>query len=198
MIIEINPSGAALAAAASLHHEALPGSIITQLGSSYTQAFYRFARSSRDEAIFIARSDVEGVLGAAVLSMDPKSLSRRLLFKTPLLFHLASRPLLAIDVACGLFSAAGLPHDRERLPELVAIFSAESCRSRGVGKRLLDAIETYLASRRKSRYVVRTDDDPANRAIAFYRREGFQFAQKFSAHGHRFQLMIKQIDPVTE
>jgi GNAT superfamily N-acetyltransferase len=78
-------------------------------------------------------------------------------------------------------------------PEVVAICITEAERNRGVGKRMLKAIEAYLAELGSQSYLVRTDDRPDNRAIAFYVREGFRTIGKFHAHGNSFQLMAKDL-----
>jgi ribosomal protein S18 acetylase RimI-like enzyme len=199
MNIEIDPTGATLAAAARLHRDALPNSVISRLGSAYTEAFYRFAAASEKEFVFVAHAPDGSVLGAAVLSLDPSSLTRRLLFGTPLACYLPRKPRLTAEMACDVLLApcrkrsSSLPHD---VPEVIAIFSRTEDRSRGIGRDLLRCVEALLSRQGKHRYFVRTDDRPENRAITFYHREGFQYIGQLRTHGNRFQILLKQFDEI--
>jgi len=197
MTIEIDPDPEALAAAATLHCDALPGSLISRIGPAYTHAFYRFAASSSNETVFVMREANATVVAGAVLSLDPAYLTRHMLWQTPLLWHLASRPLLALALAREALSdtLSSRPYvQRHTLPEVIAIFTKPEHRSRGAGKALLRAIEAHLIAANVRRYVVRTSDDLRNRATAFYEREGFEKIDRVRSHGNEFYLMAKDVD----
>ena len=199
MPIEINPSRAALAAAADLHCDSLPGSIISMLGPAYALAFYRFAASSDTHSVFVARDGKGQIIGGAVLSLDPTSLSMRLLFQTPLLLHLMRRPSLALQTTWDALCEKLWPNNDKqtyRIPEVVAIFTETNHRNHGVGKELIQEIEAYLVARGIYRYMVRTRGNFENRAINFYEREGFQYIDRYYAHGTWFQLLAKDIKAV--
>jgi ribosomal protein S18 acetylase RimI-like enzyme len=195
-MIDVDPNHAVVAAAADLHCVALPGSTISKLGSNYARAFYRYAKDCESEAVFVAHDDSSSVVGAAVLTLDPSGLSRRLFLRTPLLVHAIWRPLLAVQLARGLFTRQQSQRENtsvHELPEVLAIFTDRPYRSRGTGKELLRAIEAYLTARSFDRYVVRTLAHANNRAVRFYEREGFKHVGKVSAQGNLFQLLVKEI-----
>src|SRR5271165_2214408 len=70
---------------ARLQRMVLPDAIPSLLGFRYTCAFYRFALGSADEAVVTDRSDGK-VVALAVVTFAPKTLMRRLVLNTPLLF----------------------------------------------------------------------------------------------------------------
>jgi ribosomal protein S18 acetylase RimI-like enzyme len=196
MNIVIDATGPVLEASASLHHVALPDSIISRIGRGYTDAFYRFAAASPKEAVFSALGPDGSVVGAAVLSLEPATLSRRLFFRTPLAPHLLRRPRLAIDMGVEMLRAFAAK-DRSSCPrdlaEVLAIFTRPNERSRGIGRCLLRSTEAYLAQRNIASYMVRTVDRPDNRALAFYDREGFQAAGRLHAYGTEFLVLTKHV-----
>src|SRR5690606_13837277 len=72
------------------------------------------------------------------------------------------------------------------LPELVAIFVMPDQQGRGIGEVICLAIEAELARRKIECYVVHTERDPNNRAIAFYERLGFAATEPPNS---RYRLM---------
>ena len=195
MKIEPNPTGPALSAVASLHYETLPKSIISRLGLRYTQAFYRYAVASKKEIVFVARTADGSVLGGALLSLDPTSLTRRVVFGTPLAWHLLNHPRLLLekvrDVLPAVFGRNSFP--QRSMPELLAIFTRKGERGRGIGRELLRHAESALSQKGMRRYVVRTEARAENKAIMFYHREGFQDIGRLSFHNHIFQVLMKEI-----
>ena len=189
------PAPADVPRLAALHGECLPDSLVWRLGPSYTRAFYRYLARSGRERVLVAR--VGGrVVGACVLSLDPGSLTRRLALRTPLL-PAALRGLFRPGVARSLLGTGGrAPADGRDdpprgLPEVLLIFTAAEARGRGVGSSLLAACERSLADRGLAAYVVRTVDDEANPALAFYARNGFQPCGRSFEHGRWFRVLKK-------
>jgi GNAT superfamily N-acetyltransferase len=178
---------------ASLHSEALPTSNVSKLGPSYTRSWYRFAAASQLEEAFVAHDASGAVIGGAMLTLSPEGLAKRILLHTPMIFHLAVRPRLAFRLALDKLRSEDHASKVRGVPEVIAIFVNSAYRSQQVGKRLLAFIEGWLRHRGATCYAVRTEDNPNNRAIAFYLREGFQAVSRFQAHGISFQLLMKQI-----
>lgn len=158
---------------AALHGAILPGSRLSLFGHAYLASCYRYFIRSPDELVFVAHADL-GVVGGAFVSLAPGSLSRRLIGRTPLLWYLALRPLGrgARQILADLLQPASAPAAPDQ-PELIAIFVAPKERGRGVGELICRAVERELIRRKFASYVVHTERDPDNRAIAFYRRLGF-------------------------
>ena len=122
---------------AELHLRILPTSMISFFGPSYTRAFYRFAKESDKEVVFCNR-DEDRVVGGAVLSLAPVSLTRRLALQTPLLAS-ALANIASIEfwhhfmgMVVGIFKP---PPQESGVPEMIIIFIDEDLRGRGIGGR---------------------------------------------------------------
>lgn len=187
----IEPAAAPDAEAlAALHGAILPGSRLSLFGQGYLTSCYRYFIGSRDELVFVARS-CGSVIGGAFVSLAPASLSRRLVMHTSLLLQLTLRPMGkgARQIIADLFQSAP-PSPGQ--PELVAIFVAPDQQGRRIGEAICRAVEADLMQRQLRSYVVHTERDPGNRAIAFYRRLGFVPAEP-SGSTHRLMLLGKTL-----
>ena len=206
---------------ARAHVEALPESLVSRIGGRYPQAFYRYLAGSADELILIDRGAPGADLRAAcIVSLAPATLSRRLLYRTPLAFHalraVRRLPLRALVTSRAAGSPAEAPppspqglhrgasgRDGSRPsagrslegPEILLLFAVPEARGHGVGARLLERCEALLVERGFDGLWVKTRDDPGNRAIQFYRREGFAPAGSVSRHGKRLARFHKPLRP---
>jgi ribosomal protein S18 acetylase RimI-like enzyme len=189
--VRVEPATAADAAAlAALHGAILSRSRLSLFGQGYLTSCYRYFIGSRDELVLAARSG-SSVVGGAFVSLAPRSLSRRLVVHTSLLRQIALRPIGrgARQIIADLLQLAPPSPD---LPELVAIFVASDHQGHGIGEMICRAVESELRQRRVKSYVVHTDRDPANHAIAFYQRLGFLPAEPSGA-GYRLMLLSKTL-----
>jgi GNAT superfamily N-acetyltransferase len=191
LIIETDPAAALLGQAAELHVLLLPDSAISQLGRAYARSFYRFAAKSRTETVFVAVESGR-VIAAAVLSIEPAQLQRRLAIRTPLIPRMLCAPAIAARIV--LARVSGRPHASvdSKIPEVIAIFTSQDYQKRGVGAALLRAIEQELRVRGFSRYSVRTEDVPSNQAVRFYESQGFEPAGHVRTPDARFVVMVRQ------
>jgi GNAT superfamily N-acetyltransferase len=178
---------------AELHRQCLPESLVSQLGHRFARSFYRYIRRSEQELIVMHRQD-EHIAGACVLSLSPSTLDRRLVFNSALLLSAVLRlhrlPLLKM---CALERKSTSQGDsrRETLPEVILIFTAPEMRGKGIGLKLLTECERKLSSDGLDRYVVRTLAYPENRALDFYRSNGFIPKTQVDKHGKRYQVFEK-------
>ena len=179
---------------ANLHRQALPDSTISELPAAYARSFYRYLGTSKDERVFVARNAEGKVVGGCVLSLRRATLHKRLVFRTPLLLYVGPwllrkvwkrRPTQTKTLAT---APDPLPTD---MPELILIFTAAEERSRGIGLSLLRQCEEFLKSRGIREYAARTLEDPANRALHFYARNGFVACGSSTDHGRRFRVFRK-------
>lgn len=178
-------------ALAALHDTILPRSRLSLFGRSYLTDCYHYFIDSRDELVFVARSG-ESVVGGAFASLTPGSLSRRLVTHTRFLLQFALRPLGrgARQIFADLLQP--VPATLSDQPELVAIFVAPEQQGRGIGEMICRAVEAELIRRQFKSYVVHTERDPGNRAVAFYRRLGFVTAGSIKG-SHRLMLLSKTL-----
>jgi ribosomal protein S18 acetylase RimI-like enzyme len=183
---------------AALHCASLPDSQVSELGVAYAREFYHYLSRSPFEQIFVARAGDE-IIGGCVLSLSPRTLRRRLLLHTPLLFH-------AVGWLWRRVSRRGPPalsrrsHPPEgeatvprHLPELILVYTRAELRSRGTGTGLVTQCEQFLAERGHQEYIVRTVDDENNRALRFYDKNGFLAFSRSADHGRIFRVFRKKV-----
>lgn len=177
---------------ARAHVEYLPTSVVAFLGPRYCRSLYRYLTTSPSENLFIERRD-GAVAGACTLSFSAATLTRRLLFHTPLLFHVPravwaretrSRPAIAL-------ATGPVPMRRyATVPEVVWLFTAATYRQSGVASRLLERVEEALMQRGETRYAVVTGSaDPAS--TSFYERSGFIEDGTVARWGGTLRLLVK-------
>lgn len=181
-----------IARLAHMHVAALPESLVSLLGEPYARAFYRYCASASEELLLVERERGE-LSGACLVSLAPETLSRRLWTRTPLLLFapLAIRrlPLRAMLLGAARPAAPQQP----RGPEILLIFTAPELRGQGLGARLLACCEQQLRSRGLDKLLVKTRDDPANRALQFYERAQFHPIAARSKYGKRLLLLEKSL-----
>lgn len=178
-------------ALAQLHGRVLPDSRLSLFGQSYLASCYRYFLRSPDELVFIARAG-DRIGGGGFVSLAPDTLSRRLLARTSLVGQLTLRPFGrgVRQIARDLISPSTAPPSTSE-PELIAIFVTSERRGQGIGEAICSAVETELARRGARSYRVRTERDPANRAIPFYRRLGFVESADYNQG--RFVVLSKSL-----
>ena len=166
---------------ATLHRESLPDSAVSGFGQAYARAFYQYVESSEKELLILHRASDDRLDGAAVVSLEPQSMERRLALATPLLLHALLHPLWFLVKVRGLLSGHADDDDARAItakvrgiPELLIIYADSARRDSGVGSFLIQNIEAALAAKGITHYCVRTVDDPANRALGFYSKHGFE------------------------
>jgi GNAT superfamily N-acetyltransferase len=183
---------------ARLHVRCLPDSLLSTLGAGYTASFYRYVARSEHELLAIGRDGRGRPVAAAVLSLEPATLTRRLLWRTPLLIGALLGvhrllPALAAAFRTGRRAGAGRGGARAGGPQLILVFTAEDERGRGRATTLIRELEDRLRRRGVLRYEVRTEADPANPALEFYRRRGFEAAGLAVRFGTAFQVFTRSL-----
>jgi GNAT superfamily N-acetyltransferase len=186
-----------IARLARMHVAALPESLVSLLGERYARAFYRYCATTSEELLLLEREGGE-IAGACLVSLEPESLSRRLLTGTPLPWC-AALAITRLPLRAMLLDAtrAAVPV-QPRGPEILLIFTVPELRSRGLGARLLRRCEQQLLARGLPRVLFKTRDDPANRALQFYEREQFSPIAARSKYGKRLLLLEKTLTPEQE
>src|ERR1051325_8644113 len=153
---------------AALHCECIADSMVTRLGRSYAEAFYRYVSRSTEERVFVLRDAAE-IFRGCVLTLSPKTLRRRLLIHTPLLWYAIPwlcRKLLAKRRPARLSQESDLPvGSMPDLPELILLFTAPGSRNQGAGAALLAQCEQFLAGQGSGEYLVKTIEDESNREL---------------------------------
>ena len=185
---------------AELHQSCLTDSIVGALGADYVKSFYRYVTRSARELILVERNDTGRIVAAAVVSLEPASLNRRLLLHTTLLqSFLKKAPRMIGQLLWPVRSPSGeIGTSRSRvpagMPELILIYASSDVRGRGMGSALLERAEQHLRAAKVTEYQVRTVADPSNRALAFYRARQFTPAGTSFKQGKFFQVFTRTLD----
>lgn len=165
---------------ATLHRASLPDSAVSGFGQAYARAFYRYVETSEKELLILHRAADGQLDGAGVVSLEPQSMEQRLALATPLLIHALLHPRWFLVKVYGVLFGHADDDAREvtakvrGIPELLIIYADSERRDAGVGSDLLYNIEAALVAKGITHYCVRTLDDPANRALGFYAKHGFE------------------------
>ena len=180
---------------ARMHVESLPESMVSRVGERYARAFYRYLARSPEELVLVDRDERGDLRGACIVSLAPGTLSRRLVYRTPLPFHaaLAARRLPLAAMLGGLAGKRAPSAPQPPGPEILLIFTVPAARSQGLGATLLARCEALLAARGVDQLLVKTRDDPSNRALGFYERASFTRIGSLSTHGKQLALFRKSI-----
>jgi GNAT superfamily N-acetyltransferase len=172
---------------AELHGRILPRSLVARLGRGYVERFHAFCAGSPDEAALVVRDAHGAIAGACVLGFSPADFGARLRAGTNVLSAAATHP----DAWAALLRSALAPGPEPMGPEIVLLFAGEAARGRGLGSALVEASLREAASRGHARLSVLTEDDPGNRALAFYAKNGFADEGPVRLHGAPFRRLAR-------
>jgi GNAT superfamily N-acetyltransferase len=181
--------GRDIAELAALHAACLTDSSVTALGPGYIRSFYRYIIRSDRELAFVERNESGRIVAAAVVSLEPATLNRRLLLHTSLLVGLVTHPASLLTLA---FARSRGPSNHS-LPELILIYTSVDERGRGHATALLEQAERRMRERNVTEYQVKTVADPANPALAFYRRRAFTPSGTSFTLGRQFQVFTRRL-----
>lgn len=176
--VDLRPGELAdLDAVVRVHLESFSGFFLTFMGPAFLREFYRALIEFPEATLIVATigSDVVGFVGGAE---DESAFFRWIVDSRKVRFGVAASTAVLQRPATlkRLLRAFARPDESatDEFPAtLLSVAVDPRCQSKGVGKLLLDAFGRRMRSRGVARWILTTDDSPDNRAIAFYRREGY-------------------------
>jgi ribosomal protein S18 acetylase RimI-like enzyme len=192
--VTIRPMTAAdIAAVVELQRAFLDGSIVTRLGPRFLTAFHQAALGHPSSRAFVA-AEPDGALGGfALASVDVEAFNRH------------TKPRVFVPLAQALLTPRGLPliwrfarslmesEPEPYMPAELLVLTVDSRhRRRGIGQRLLEAVEQTFARDGVSRYRVAVRSQLAV-ARAFYRATGFETEQELLVLGQPMTYLIKRV-----
>ena len=183
---------------ARLHVACLTDSAIGALGVAYVRSFYRYVTRSEREIAVVQRNHAGRIVAAAVVSLEPATLTRRLLWHTSLLVSAAANVwrLPALLSPAGRSTAPASSSRTEApstTPEMILLFTSADERRNGLASALIEQVEHDLQQRQVSEYQVMTVAD-ATAALAFYRAQHFTPSGTSFRLGKSFQVFTRKLD----
>jgi ribosomal protein S18 acetylase RimI-like enzyme len=195
------------AAVASLHRQCIRTGFLSRLGLGFLAALYKSIGRSPYSRIFVAvNQDLQKVVGFAACSLNTAAMYRHILLRRGVLFFFLLLPNvffpgnLKFIIETFFYPQKGKKKARARngnagpQAELLSIAVSDDCRKKGVGRDLLDALESYLKENKVTSYktVTLSTDPDAN---AFYKKCGFVFNKEMAHHGNILYEYIKNLRP---
>jgi ribosomal protein S18 acetylase RimI-like enzyme len=167
--------------------------MLTSLGSSGVERYYRFVIASPAERVWVAVT--ADVIGGCVLSDAPGSVMSRFARHAPLALAselgkaVVREPAFRRRIVKRIREHGDEPH----APEVTQIFTDASLRGQGIGASLLRTCEASLRDAGAQKYFVHTERDDNEAGIRFYRREGFVTIAESQSFGQAFLVMQKDL-----
>ena len=186
-------------AAAALQQLEVTGPL-TELGPAFGAAFLRNALRYGLIHGWCCEQNEE-IQGFLIGSLDAHRLLKRTLVRNhvPLIFHAGAKTLRGLGAfRLALMSVRGSAPSFHG-PELTFIAVAPGQQGQGIGKRLVQRWETFLAERGVSHYELSVDASNA-RAIGFYEGLDFAVCDRFRDYGRdrlRMRKTISATGPVS-
>jgi GNAT superfamily N-acetyltransferase len=179
----------------ALHVSSLPDSLVVALGRTYARSFYRYVTRSDKEITVVERNGDGSIIAAAVVSLEPATLSRRLLLHTSLCVQLLTRPRVFLPLVSG---GVGIKKGEGAaatagMPEIILLYTRADQRGRGRGTALIAQIEGRLRHLGVTAYQVKTVAQPTNPALAFYRNRNFTLSGSSATLGRHFHVLIRRL-----
>lgn len=184
-----------------LHKLAFPGFFLTTLGSEFLLIMYRtFLFNSG--GVFLVDEENNRLQGFAVGVMKSAGKDRRLAIRFLPQFLLAIIPALVrnpINVlkrfATQFFAVGKEPAIPDDAVVLRSIGVLPDAKGRGVAGRLLIEFEEQAKMKGAKIVALTTDARENERAIGFYRKNGYEIAQEFEQDKNRAMLlMLKKLN----
>jgi len=183
---------------AEIHLKSFNNFFLSSLGKRFLETFYK-ACTKNPDAVAIVCTTTEGVTtGFALASLKSTGFYRNILFGNLFTFSLEairlffSRPRALLRLALNLSKSGS---DVRDAAELLSIASLPEYSGKGVGKLLIDTIESRLKDRQCKAITLTTDYYNNENVIGFYQNRGFKIESEFVTYpGRRMYRMIKYLD----
>jgi ribosomal protein S18 acetylase RimI-like enzyme len=192
---------------ACLHRQAIRTGFLSRLGPGFLAALYKSIGRSPYSRISVAvDQDIQKVVGFAACSLNTAAMYRHILLRRGLFFFFLLLPRIFYPenfkfICETLFypqkgkKKAPVPNGKAGpQAELLSIAVSDDSRKKGVGRDLLNALESYLKENRVTSYktVTLSTDSDSN---AFYKKCGFLFQKEIAHHGNILYEYLKNLCP---
>jgi ribosomal protein S18 acetylase RimI-like enzyme len=181
-----------------VHMAAFPGFFLTTLGRPFLMVMYRAFLSS-PRSVFVVDEAVDGVHGFAVGALKTGGSDRGLAIRFLPSFLLALIPAVVRNpikvskkILGQLFTGRGQPDMPDNSAVLRSIGVRPEKRGGGLANELLREFEEHAREKGAELVALTTDKTSNERAIGFYKRNGYEIDAEFRQDGSRTMLLMKK------
>lgn len=182
-----------------IHLEAFQGFFLSELGRDFLYTYYIAVRKN-DQGILLGCFEDKELLGFCAATTLSEGFNKYLVksnffsFSKIGLFLLFTRPKALLRLLKNFTKSDPSINDDGHYAELLSIGVSPTAQGKGVGKKLLMALEEYLNDKNVSRLSLTTDFYDNEKTQSFYKGLGYEIMYDFVAYpDRRMYRLIKKI-----
>lgn len=182
-----------------IHKEAFDGFFLTSLGDKFLYNYYRCAIKRKDCIAIKAINEKDEIIGFALGTTLSKGFHKRLFISNFFSFFLEIIRIAFSNIKAILRLIKNTNkiqniNDDGIYAELLSIGVLNSCKSKGVGKNLLNKFELYAKNKNCYRIALTTDFYNNEKVLSFYKNKGYNEFYILTAYPNRkMYKLIKNI-----
>lgn len=182
-----------------LHLEAFDGFFLSELGREFLSTYYNTVREN-DRGVLLGCFEDNKLLGFCAATTLSEGFNKHLVksnflsFSKIGLFLLFTRPKALLRLLKNFTKSDSSVSDDGQYAELLSIGVSPAAQGKGVGKKLLMALEEYLNEMNVSQLSLTTDFYDNEKTQNFYKGLGYEIMYDFVAYpDRRMYRLIKKI-----
>lgn len=186
-------------AISDIHLKAFDGFFLSELGSEFLSTYYNTVREN-NRGVLLGCFEDNKLLGFCAATTLSEGFNKHLVksnffsFSKIGLFLLFSRPKALLRLLKNFTKSDPSVSDDGHYAELLSIGVSPTAQGKGVGKKLLMALEEYLNEMNVSKLSLTTDYYDNEKTLNFYKGMGYEIMYDFVAYpDRRMYRLIKKI-----
>lgn len=186
-------------AISDIHLKAFDGFFLSELGSEFLSTYYNTVREN-NRGVLLGCFEDNKLLGFCAATTLSEGFNKHLVksnffsFSKIGLFLLFSRPKALLRLLKNFTKSDSSVSDDGHYAELLSIGVSPTAQGKGVGKKLLMALEEYLNDKNVSQLSLTTDYYDNEKTLNFYKGMGYEIMYDFVAYpDRRMYRLIKKI-----
>lgn len=179
---------------AKIHSQALSGDFLPSLGINFLNLFYEAVLDEKDVYGFVCKENKK-IVGFVLGTGDSKSFFSKALKNKffPLSIELLKKVIENPKIVKNIFETLLYPgKDIGPKAELVVIAVLNNYQRKGLGKKLVEALENTFKDNKIPAYKLTVHSDKA--AVGFYERLGYRRLSTFNLYSKMWYLYMKSIN----
>ena len=182
----------------ALHRDAFQNFFLTTLGERFLKVYYR-ATLLDERGVLIGAFEDEKLIAFASGTLSSQGYHKSLFFKNAFSFSFSlclafiKRPTVLKRLYKNLEKSESSLGDKD-YAELLSIAVSPKRQGSGLSSSILEVFEEHIKSEGQQKLSLTTDEFNNDRAISFYKKNGYKLLYSFKAYPDRSMLrMIKKL-----